>query len=76
MSHLKIIALPILNPGARTGCVVSATSRPLYPRKTNPVPIVQWVGWTTKPVSMGLQNLAPLQFEPHTVDPVASRYTD
>jgi hypothetical protein len=34
------LALLILDHGASTGCVVSTTSRPLYPEK-NPVFIVQ-----------------------------------
>jgi len=41
MSRLKIIALPIMNPGSRRGCVVSDTPWPLYSMKWNPVLIVQ-----------------------------------
>jgi hypothetical protein len=43
------IALLFPNLGARRGCVVSITPRPLYPRK-DPVPIVQEAGWAPGPV--------------------------
>ena len=46
--------------------VVNATLRPLYPR----VPIVQEAVWTDA------ENLTPPGFDPQTVKPVASRYTD
>jgi hypothetical protein len=39
--------------------VVNATSRPLYPRETNPVAIVQEAGWAPGPVWAGAKNLAP-----------------
>ena len=45
------------------------------PRK-DPVPIVQEAGWATGPVWTGAENLAPPAFDPRTVQPVASRYTD
>jgi hypothetical protein len=35
------MTVPILNLGARWGWVVNATPRPLYPRRRDPVPIVQ-----------------------------------
>ena len=48
----------------------------LYPGK-DPVPIVQETGWAPGPVWMGAENLAPPpRFDPRTVQPVASRYTD
>ena len=56
--------------------VVNAMPRPLYPGK-DPVPIVQEAGWAPGPVWTGAKNLAPLPgFDPRTVQPVASRYTD
>jgi hypothetical protein len=39
--------------------VVNATARPLYPRGTDPVPIVQVVGWAPGPVWTGAEDLAP-----------------
>jgi len=43
---------------------------------TDPVPIVQEAGWASGPVWTGAENLAPLGFDPRTVQPVGSRYTD
>ena len=40
------------------------------------VPIVEEVGWTPGSVWTGVENLAPPGFDPRTVQPVASRYTD
>jgi hypothetical protein len=37
---IRGIALLVLNLGARWGWVVNVTSRPLYPRERDPVPIV------------------------------------
>jgi hypothetical protein len=48
---------------------------PFTPGK-DPVPIVQEVGWAPGPVWTNVKNLAPPEFEPRTVQPVASRYTD
>jgi hypothetical protein len=39
--------------------VVNATPRPLYPRQTDPVPIVQEVGWALGSVWTGAEYLAP-----------------
>ena len=42
-----------------------------------PVPIVQEAGWAPGPVWTGAENLArPPGFDPRSVQPVASRYTD
>jgi hypothetical protein len=41
-----------------------------------PVPIVQEVRWAPEPVLIGAENLAPPGFDPRTLQPVASRYTD
>jgi len=38
--------------------------------------IVQEAGWTPGPFWRGAENLAPPGFDPRTVQPVASRYTD
>ena len=49
----------------------------LPPRK-DPVPIEEEAGWAPGPVWTGAENLAPPPpgFDPRTVQPVASRYTD
>ena len=42
----------------------------------DPVPIVQEAGWAPGPVWTGGENFAPPGFDPRTVQPVGSRYTD
>ena len=42
----------------------------------DPVPIVQEAGWASEPVWTGAENVAPPGFDPRTVQPVGSRYTD
>jgi hypothetical protein len=42
----------------------------------DPVPIVQEAGWASEPGWTGAENLAPLVFDPRTVQQVASRYTN
>jgi hypothetical protein len=55
---------------------------PLHPREREPVPIVQEAGWTPGPVCTAAKNLSPTEispppgFDPRTVQPVASRFTD
>ena len=46
-----------------------------YPRK-DPVPIIQEAGWALGPVWTGAENLAPSGFDPRTIQPEGSRYTD
>ena len=71
------IPLPILEHGTRKGWGVSVTPRPLFTPGKDPVPIVQEVGWAPR---AGLdrceKSRPPPGFEPRTVQPVASRYTD
>ena len=55
------------------GWVVNATPRPLYPRKTDRVPIV---GGPQGRSGRVLKSLDPPGFDPRTVQPLASRYTD
>jgi len=43
------------------GWVDNATPRQLYPRETNPVPIVQEAGWAPGPVWTGDKNLVPTE---------------
>ena len=61
----RCIALIFLQPRPRPPC----------PAK-EPVPIVQEAGWAPGPVWKGAGNLASPGFDPWTVQPVASRYTD
>ena len=42
----------------------------------DPVPIVQETGWAPGQVWTGAENSAPPGFDPRTVQPLASRYTD
>ena len=54
----------------------SRPGRSLPPGK-KPVPIVQKAGWAPGPVWTGAENLTSQPgFDPRTVEPVASRYTD
>jgi hypothetical protein len=57
------------------GWVVSSTPQPYFTPRKDPVPIVQEAGWAPEQVCMG-KNLAPLGFDPRTVQPIVSRYTD
>jgi hypothetical protein len=51
--------------------------RPLFTPGKDPVSIVQETEWALGPVWSGAENLAPPPgFDPRTVQPVASRYTD
>ena len=71
------ITLLFLDHGTRRGWGVSATPRPLFTPGKDPVPIVQEVGWVSGAVWTGAENLAPPPgFDPRTVQPIASRYTD
>ena len=56
--------------------VVSATPRPLYPQEGDPVPIALEAGWAPGPVWTGAGNLTATRFDPRTIQPVMSRYTD
>jgi hypothetical protein len=47
--------------------VVNATSRQLYNRETDPIPIVKQVGWASGPVWTGAEILAPPGLEPRTL---------
>ena len=52
------LRLPILDPSARMGWVVSPTARPLYSRERHTLPAVQEAVWASEPVWMGPENLA------------------
>jgi hypothetical protein len=62
---------------ARDGLwMLNATPRALYPREWT-VPIVQEAWWASGPVWAGRESLSSSPgFEPRTVQPVVSRYTD
>jgi hypothetical protein len=70
------IALLFLNLGARTGWVVSTTPRPLYPRERPGTHCTG--GWVGLRVGLDVCEKSRPQsgFDPRTVQPVASRYTD
>jgi hypothetical protein len=71
------IALLFHDLGARRGWVVSTKPRPLYPRKKTRYPMYRRLaGWAPGPVWTCAKNLAPQGFDPRTVQPVVSRYTD
>ena len=53
------IALLFLDHGTRRGWGVSVTLRPLFTPRKDPAPIVQEVGWASRPVWTGEENLAP-----------------
>ena len=71
------IALPFHDHGTRRGWGVSVTPRPLFTPGRDPVPIVQAAGWAPVPVWDRCGKFRPKQgFDPRTVQPVASCYTD
>ena len=51
-------------------------STPRPGRPGYPLPIVQEAGWAPRPVWKGGEKLAPAGFDPQTVQPVASCYTN
>jgi hypothetical protein len=73
---IEILLNSFFNLGAKMEWVVNATTRPLYPRESEPIPNVQEDRWAPGPVWMGVENLAPPGFGPRTVQPIANRYTD
>ena len=70
------IALLFHDHGTKRGEGVSVTPRPLFTPGKDLVPIVQEAGWAPGTVWPGAENLAPPEFDPRTVQPVASRYAD
>jgi len=71
------IALLFLDHGTRRGWGVSVTLRPLFTPGKDPVPILQEAGWAPWPVWTDAEKYRlPPGFDPRTVQPVASRYTD
>jgi hypothetical protein len=57
------------------GWVVNATPRPLYPQQRPGTHCIG--GWVGRRTGLnGFGNSFPLGFDPRTVQPIASRYTD
>ena len=69
------IALLFHDRGPRRGWVVSSTPRSYFTPGKDPVPIVQVAGWAPGPVWTA-ENLDTPEFDPRTVHPAVSRYTD
>ena len=71
------IALRFHDHGTRRGWGVSVTPRPLFTPGKDAVPIVQEAGRAPGPVwTSAEKSRSPPGFDPRTVQPVASRYTD
>ena len=75
---IRSIALLFLKPPltATLDGVVNTTPRPLYRRKREAVTIAKEAGWAPGSVWTGGVNLAPSGFDPGTLQPVVSPYTD
>jgi hypothetical protein len=56
--------------------MVNPTPWPLYPQQKAPVPTVQEAGWPQGRSGRVWKISPPAEFDPRTVQPVASRYTD
>jgi hypothetical protein len=72
----RSIALLFHSHGTRRGWGVSVTPRPLFTPGKDPVPLVQEAGWAPGLVWTSAENLAPMGFNPRTVQPIASCYTN
>jgi len=70
------IALHFHDHGTKRGWGVSVTLRPLFIPGKDPVPIVQKAGWAPRRSGHMLKISPPPGFNPQTIQPVASRYTD
>jgi hypothetical protein len=65
-----------LSLNSRLGWQLNITSRPLYPRERNTVPILQEAGWAAGRSERVRKISPPPKFDTRTVQPAASRYTD
>ena len=70
------IALLFLDHGTRSGRGVSVTPRSLFTPGKDLVPIVQDAGWAQGRSGQVRKISPPPGFDPRTVQPVASRYSD
>jgi len=73
---LEVQLYTFFNLGAMYGWVVNATSRPLYPRETDTLPIVQEAGLASGSVWMATEKTPILAFEPGIAQPVTISYAD
>jgi len=69
---VEVWLCPFFNLGARCEWVVNATPQPLYHQKRDLVLVVQEAWWASGPIWTGTEHLAPPEFEPRTVHPIAS----
>ena len=70
------IALRFLDHGTRMGWGVSVMTRPLFTPWKDPVPIVHEAGGPQGWSAQVRKILPPPGFDPRTIQPVASRYTN
>jgi hypothetical protein len=56
---MKAQLYSFFNLSASWECAVNATSRLLYPRGRDPVPVIDEAGWAPEPVWIGVENLGP-----------------
>jgi len=70
------IALLVHDHGTRREWGVSVTPRSLFTPGKDPVPIVQWLGGPQGRSAQVRKISPPPGFDPRTVQPIASRYTD
>ena len=66
----------LFNLCASWGWMVNTTPLSLYPQQRDSLPIEQEDGWTSDPVWTCAESLPPPGFDPWTVKPATSRYTD
>jgi len=74
--EVRGIALLFQDLGTRRRWVVNSMPRPPFTPGKDPVPIVQEAGWAPGSVWTGGKSCPPPGFDPRTVQPVVSRYTD
>jgi len=78
MAHRRSrgIALFFLDHGTRRGREISVMPQPLFTPGKDPVPIVQEAGWAQAQSGQVWKISPPPGFDPRTVQPIASCYTD
>ena len=76
LGRVEVQLYSILDLCTRRGRGVSVTPWQHLTPGEDPVPIAQEAGWASGPVWTGAENLGPPGFDPRTVQPVGSRYTD
>ena len=78
LGRVEVYLYPISDLGTEDGIWGSAPRPGRFTPGKDPVLIIQEAGWAPGPVWTDGENLAspPPGFDPQTVQPVASRYTD